>query len=55
VPLVLLALLLDVLPSLDPLPAVDALAVDPLAVDESPDINAEVVAVAVLAAALAAS
>ena len=49
-PLVLFALLLDVLPSLDPLPAVDALAVD-----ESPDINAEVVAVAVLAAALAAS
>ena len=49
-PLVLFALLLDVLPLLDPLPALDALVFD-----ASPDSNAEVVAVAVLAAALAAS
>ena len=49
-PLVLFALLLDVLPLLDPLPALDALVFD-----ESPVSNAEVVAVAVLAAALAAS
>jgi hypothetical protein len=48
---VLFAPLLDELPLLDPLPALDALA----GVDESPAINAEVVAVAVLAAALAAS